>query len=307
MSQPYWTSWRYMLREAYFEGYISNVSPLRVGAGREGGLGTIDLSVLRIDYSGLKIPYIPGSSLKGVFRSYSESLALLKGFRVCSGLSKSTCMDQFQKDMGVTLSKYIERLLKNNMSTKAVEEFWKRACLMCKVFGSPSYSGRVSFSDAYPLDEKNSLLPFKLGVRKGTAIDRRTGSVQSRALYDVEYVEPGARFRFTLRCINLPNYVLGMLSKVLEDMNAGRVKIGGFKTRGFGMVKILDPKFRCRDYGVKTNHVLRSFKEFRDEIDSEVDLTGISTVKDGWVICESENAWRALARLREAWDHAGQA
>ncbi|MEM1674833.1 MAG: hypothetical protein QXI56_08195 [Candidatus Bathyarchaeia archaeon] len=50
-------------------GYIVNVEPLRVGAGREPLLEALaDLVVLRIRYGGVDLPCILRLSLKGVFR-----------------------------------------------------------------------------------------------------------------------------------------------------------------------------------------------------------------------------------------------
>lgn len=53
------------------EAIIVNEAPLRVGSGRGEGLGEIDAPVVR-GRDGL--PFIPGSSLKGVFRSWLESI-----------------------------------------------------------------------------------------------------------------------------------------------------------------------------------------------------------------------------------------
>jgi CRISPR/Cas system CSM-associated protein Csm3 (group 7 of RAMP superfamily) len=53
------------------EAVVVNETPLRVGSGRGEGLGEVDLPIVK-DSNGL--PFIPGSSLKGVFRSWLESI-----------------------------------------------------------------------------------------------------------------------------------------------------------------------------------------------------------------------------------------
>ena len=301
-----WTSTLSRLRETRFEGYFENVEPLRIGAGREPPLeATIDLAILKIKFRDMELPYIPGSSLKGVFRSVATSLATAKGFKVCSGLSRETCMDtKFISDPKLgkqKLGKYIEIKLRQANSQEAMHKFFENACLMCKIFGAPSYRGKVYFSDAYPLDQDGNPLAFRISSRVGIAIDRRTGAVYRRALYNVEYVEPGALFRFNINCFNLPNYALGLLATVLRMINQGAVKIGGFKTRGFGAVKIKQLKFANKDI---SSHKEITMKKL-DTSDSEVNLQGLAKLANGWLVAEDERAWQILSKLEEVWASAG--
>ena len=61
------------------EGELINLTPIRVGTGSEPPLGsTIDIAVYTVDGK----PRIPGSSLKGVFRNFIESLASSMGEHV---------------------------------------------------------------------------------------------------------------------------------------------------------------------------------------------------------------------------------
>ncbi|MEM2057850.1 MAG: CRISPR-associated RAMP protein Csx7 [Thermoproteota archaeon] len=299
----YWISSSVFLRETVLEGYLINTSPLRVGSGREPPLGaTVDLAVLRIPYNDRLIPYIPGSSLKGMFRSQATAIARSAGFDVCTGLSKETCMDlkrvSDSESEEQILGDYVELRLRRRNSEEAMKKFWENACLMCKVFGSPGYAGKVHFEDAYPIDKDGNPLPVGLGIRTGIAVDRRTGAVMRQALYTVEYVEPGARFRFNILCRNLPNYALGLLGVILRMTNQGQVKIGGFKTRGFGMVRVEDLKFRNREFPQSNDTTL---KDLEDGVDAPVDLQGLVEIKDGWQVAEGNNAWRVLDKLEEVW------
>jgi len=296
----YWTSSAQLLRETLIEGYLENVEPLRVGVGREPPLGAIvDLAVIRINYRGASIPYIPGSSLKGVFRSAATTLASHKGLKVCSGLSKDNCMElKILRDPEwgeEKLGKRVERLLREGRNQEAMRDFWENACLLCKIFGAPSYIGKVSFSDAYPIDERGNPIPVRMGVRTGIAIDRKTGAVSRKALYTVEYVEPGARFRFSIRCRNLPNYALGLLAATLKMVDSGEVKIGGFKTRGFGAVRVREITFKSRDYPEGG-----SMMKALDEADRMLDLSDLE-LREGWIWAEGDSAWRILQRLEEVW------
>lgn len=302
MGKEQWLSHSILLRETAFEGYIVNVEPLRVGSGREPPLGApVELAVVRIGYKGVNVPYIPGSSLKGVFRSYATLLAKHYGLEVCTGLSRETCgelktvttADGKEKK----LSDYINELMERG-SRDALKVFYENACLMCKIFGSTRYMSKVSFSDAYPIGENGQVIDVKADVRTGIAIDRRTGAVQPGAFYRVEFVEPGARFRLNVRCKNLPNYAIGLLSLILRRMNEGLIKIGGFKSRGFGAVKIEGLKFRSRDFAKEPSLVMSSLEP---DVDEDVDLSNVAKLEGGWIVSEGEDAWRALEKLAEAW------
>lgn len=292
-----WLSHSIMLRETVFDGYIVNAEPLRIGSGREPPLGALtDLAVLRIEYRGVELPYIPGSSLKGVFRSYATMLAKRSGLDVCTGLSKETC-GEIKKIDGRKLNEHIDRLMRED-SNSALKVFYDYACLMCKIFGSTRYMCKISFSDAYPIDENGRIIDVKTGVRTGIAIDRRTGAVAPGALYRVEFIEPGARFKFNIRCTNLPNYALGLLSLILKRMHEGLIKIGGFKSRGFGAVRIEGLRFRNRDYVKEPRLVMASLEP---GIDIEVDLSEVAELKDGWIVSDGDKVQKALDKLIGAW------
>jgi CRISPR-associated RAMP protein (TIGR02581 family) len=296
-----WSAHSVIIREVVLEGYLVAESPLRIGVGRESPLGSaVDLAVLRVNLNGKIVPYIPGSSLKGVFRSTAIQLANLRGLTVCSGLSKGTCMDlRYPEFDGKTLLEKIQEEIRNRNYRRAIELFHEKACLLCKVFGAPSFTGHSEFNDSYPINEKGEVLDAPVGVRTGIAINRRTGAVHMGALYQVEYVEPGARFRFSLRTTNLPNYALGLLAKILRMVNEGWVRVGGFKTRGFGELRVDGLRFAASGATVQGSKLLAV-----DEKDEEVDLSGdISSTQRG-LEASGENAWRVLAKLEEVWDNA---
>jgi CRISPR-associated RAMP protein (TIGR02581 family) len=295
-----WISHSVLLRECLITGYIVAKSPLRVGVGREAPLGSpVDLAVLRVRFAdGRSSPVIPGSSLKGVFRSTAIQLARAKNLRVCSGLSCGTCMDS-EYSAGESLLERIESLLRKGLVSEALEEFDKSACLLCKIFGAPSFAGHVVVSDAYPIDENGNVLETLTGIRAGIAINRRTGATYPGALYHVEYVEPGSRFRFSIYSTNLPNYALGLLAKILRLMNQGWVRIGGFKSRGFGEVGVERLSFSARGPFIRESKL-----EALDERDEEVDLKDLAESSNGWLVCREGKAWDCLAKLEEVWDRA---
>ncbi len=258
------------------------------------------LLVLRINLNGKLVPYIPGSSLKGVFRSTAIQLANLKGLTVCSGLSKMTCMDRrYPEFNNNTLLERVQNEIKGGNVGGALRLFHQKTCLLCKVFGAPSFSGHAEFNDSYPVNENGDVLDVPVGVRTGIAINRRTGAVHKGQFYQVEYVEPGARFRFSIRTTNLPNYALGLFTKVLRTVNDGWVRVGGFKTRGFGELRIEGLRFVVSGSTVQGSKLLAV-----DEKDVEVDLAGDCTLTPRGLEASGDMAWRALAKLEEVWDRA---
>ncbi|MEM2178318.1 MAG: CRISPR-associated RAMP protein Csx7 [Candidatus Methanomethylicaceae archaeon] len=303
-----WTSSSILLRETIFKGYIDNTGPLRIGSGREPPFGSlVDLAVIKIPLKGIETPYIPGSSLKGVFRSYASNIIKSYSLDACSGLAKENCIDIkkiFVEELGkeMVLRDLIDYYMRNNLSKKAMEFFFNNVCLVCKIFGSSLYKSKVIFSDAYPLDENNNILPFKLGMRTGISIDRRIGAVARGALYTVEYVEPGCKFKFEIRTNNLPNYALGLLSTIIKMINNGEIRIGGFTTRGFGQVKIENLEIYSKDmFKESKENIMHSLEE---NIDGELNVANISEVKDGWLYFSKNNAWKLIDLLEGVWNNA---
>lgn len=130
----YWTSGRVLLRDFTFEAEMVNTAPLRVGVGRVPPLSApVDLAVLRIRRNGQEESYVPGSSLKGLFRTHAIPLLSLKRPRVmpCTGLSKNTCMDKKMENNN-KLMEAIQRLQKDDKNEEAMELFFENTCLLCK-------------------------------------------------------------------------------------------------------------------------------------------------------------------------------
>ncbi|MHA1712184.1 MAG: type III CRISPR-associated RAMP protein Csx7 [Candidatus Freyarchaeota archaeon] len=223
-------------RTVSFKGALIAQSPLRVGAGQgQSGFSPIDLSCIRIVKDGREIPYIPGSSLKGVIRSAVEQIirtAGIKGVDACYPYAASSCFRKYNK----MLEEYQRRMRSEVDTEKVIREMLtfveQNYCLACRMFGATGIAGHVVVRDCY--GDK-----YSFGVRTGIAIDRRTGSVARGALYEVEFVNPGSRFSFEVLMRNMPNYQVGLVAAAILEVNNGRVLIGGMKSRGFGRAKIV--------------------------------------------------------------------
>ena len=218
-----WVAHHIIYRVLNFNLTIRNRTPLRVGAGDKPSLiSPIDNPVITIKRHGIEIPYIPGSSLKGVFRSEFEKMFRSLGLYVCE--RGEGCGRRYYRDL--------QKLIKRGDIHGVIKLLSEKYCMACKVFGSSTFSSHVNISDFYPEGE------YSLGARTGIAINRRSGSVRKGALYTIEYIEPGASFKGTITLTNLPNYIVGAFTHIFEMISIGIVRIGGMKSRGFGWVEM---------------------------------------------------------------------
>jgi CRISPR-associated RAMP protein (TIGR02581 family) len=227
-----------LVREAVISGEVVNVTPLRVGIGRDNVdvLSTANQGLLRVRMGEDRVPVIPGSSWKGVFRSTGERLMRGKGVNVCTGLTKQTCVDRIEGKL--------EELLKDGNYDEAVKLVWSDTCINCKVFGAPHLRASVSFFDSYPKTPTS----YEIGKRPMIAINRETGSVSGGALVTMDYVEPDSVFTFRINMINPTNYVIGYILSIMKEIDQGFTQVGGNKSRGFGVVKFQNLKLEMKEY-----------------------------------------------------------
>ncbi|EZQ01538.1 hypothetical protein CM19_13045 [Candidatus Acidianus copahuensis] len=180
----------------YFKAYhllvrlnaeIVTVSPLRVGAGKGTDIGEPDLPILRLN-DGRAV--IPGSSLKGIFRSTvarilnknSEDIYYLFGGKVSNGGNQEVSI------------------------------------------GSPLIFDDFISDHVIPSLERSHI-----------KINPKSGGVQH--LFQVEYVPNNVKFYGNILARNLAPLTLGyIVSAVKALMDQRIVKVGGFKSRGYGAV-----------------------------------------------------------------------
>ncbi len=200
-------------------GILVNQSPLKIGSGDRNAVGSaIDSPIIRIpmyvDGSIINTPYIPASSLKGVFRSTAENIARNLGYEVIDVFNLSS----------IDKSKEINDTIVG-------------------IFGGPSLSSHIIFFDAYPKDPKKAVSFFKTR----TAINRIIGSVQTGALVREELLPPGIEFNLRIRIYidleNLEDPRVLILRNLLKNFTEQGFFIGGGKSVGYGHVKIKEAKF----------------------------------------------------------------
>jgi CRISPR-associated RAMP protein (TIGR02581 family) len=159
--------------------------------------------------------FIPGSSLKGTFRSFTE--------KVLRTVNPDWACEPFPSS-----SNYCGRRLSEEDNTA---EVYRLSCRACKVYGNTRLRGRLSFTDAFPDGE------VKTETRYGVAISRLTNAV-AVGPFDIEVLVQG-KFKTSLVLENFEVWQLGLVALTLQALNDGLVKVGFGKNRGFGEVTAL--------------------------------------------------------------------
>ncbi|QPG48919.1 CRISPR-associated RAMP protein [Saccharolobus solfataricus] len=206
------------------EGKLRNETLLRVGKGKTQDFAEATDNPI-IKYRDR--PLIPGSSLKGAFRSlvesYTKSLNDSK-YYVCD-LDDNSCVscEEKKKDNGIVEGRY---------------------CIPCILFGFKDLASRVYILDA--IAEK-----YSISQRTMVAINRVFGGQMPGHLYTLDYVDPGSEFSFMMMIYNL-NLIEGekdwkaksveALKFLLATLVREGIFVGARKSVGYGLIKLVDAK-----------------------------------------------------------------
>lgn len=197
---------------------IETLSDLHIGSGRSTSPGEVDLPVIKTMQG---VPFVPGSSLKGVLRTETERI--LRG-----GGIPGICQ------------------IPNVCGKKDRSE---DPCPVCLLFGSMNLAGIVRVRDAVADSRRTA-------IRDGVAIDRKTKKAATGAKYDLEVVPAGTKFSglITVENTGLPGYPrarLGGILSIIEIFNLTAGSLGHATSRGYGQVSV-DPEaiqlVTARDY-----------------------------------------------------------
>ncbi len=214
-------------------GTIEFNTPFHLGSGEEGAAAA-DLGV-RLDVNGA--PVLPGSSLKGVFRSTAESLAEHLGMKTCfldrqqgwcAGSSEELSKRQLER-LETADGPTVDRILAENV------------CDVCRLFGSLLARGRLRFQDAM-VESWAGVLE----IRDGVGIDRDAGTAVVGVKYNYEVVPAGATFKFLLDAENLAPRERALVAVVVREWERG-VRLGGMTSRGMGAAHLKNVDIRQVD------------------------------------------------------------
>jgi CRISPR-associated RAMP protein (TIGR02581 family) len=220
-----------LVNEATLEFSLETDGPLLIKAGESNKIDPSlpDMRFVRCQRNGKETVYLPGSSLKGVFRTrYEQLLMMLKAQPL------KTTNNQGRKGKNSGKPKKQSGLV-----------VYQAQGVADRLFGSTEIGSRIRFADAYPSDT------VSLGVRTGVGIDRVTGAARQTALFDFEVVEQGV-FAAQIRLSNFARYQLALILWILKDIDDGWVTFGMGGSRGNGRMKVVaDPPIQLcyRYYG----------------------------------------------------------
>jgi CRISPR-associated RAMP protein (TIGR02581 family) len=207
-----------------FAGEIILKTALHIGGGDSEYSATHSAVVKLAD----KRSYIPGSSLKGVFRSTVERIAPnIATVKSCTLFDPNGSCLTVNKEIENEYQKLREAKSKEEVLVQFLEE---HLCETCKLFGSNWLAAKVSFSDATVIEPWADVFE----VRDGVGIDRDSQKAVDKAKFDFEAVPAGTGFEFILQGENLSERELGLLGIGLLEMTEGMVPLGGFTSRGLG-------------------------------------------------------------------------
>lgn len=202
------------------EGTMVNESPLRIGIGKEPPLeAPVDIAVYRVN----DVPCIPGSSIKGVFRVFTESLAISQGYDVHSPWA-SNIMDREARD--------------------------KKFCVICGIFGNIHVASHVRIYDMFPKDDENKIRAKQTIVKTSIAIDREFHGAKPGVLFTEEIVVPKIEWSFKMDIINIrvfpqPDDERGKLLKSLLDTLANfGIRVGARRSVGYGLIRLKECRWK---------------------------------------------------------------
>ena len=226
-----------------FTGQLLFETAFRIGSGRAGESGS-DLGVLLDPYG---VPILPGSSLKGKFRSTVERLAYLLHQDAClldQKVSQVNCVsdiDYFKKVNDQLKHKSCLDRYHWLRGTNGNQQ--KQVCDVCWLFGSPLCASRIFFQDGAIAEWCNAI-----ERRDGVVIDRDSERAVDGLKYDFEVVPAGTTFRIQIEVENPSDIELALIAIGLSEWQEG-IRLGGGVSRGLGQARLKELKITAVDFG----------------------------------------------------------
>lgn len=207
------------------KGTLILETPLHIGAGQCDEAQEQKQSTILIwkDSLGRELPYIPGSSLKGVLRSNLERL--LRTFSE-NGCCLSVNGEEREPCCGT--------------------------CVVCQMFGSPEGGSSITVRDAHVSEEWLNTWTQQHPVSQIKAeqmhcatkydvnlnpIMSTTGTVETGA-WPQERVAVGTEFSFSITLDNADDIHVGYLLLALDEFNKRRAFLGSGTSRGLGVISV---------------------------------------------------------------------
>lgn len=251
-----------------------------------------DMAFIRMSTPKGETVFVPGSSLKGVVRSFAESL--LRSLR--EDLNPPICDPSDPKRL-------CSEVQKSDREKKAgVKLPYERHCLACRTFGSTDLAARVAFSDFMPIEPQRAM--EALAERPGVSINRRKGTVEHGPFYMEVLTQE--TLQGTLTFTNYQLWQLGLVLWALELMDEGLVKMGFAKSRGPGWVHPRVEHVTVRQFGPLAGETLAGVGLVERERDKRGLLKPESDRLEGNFHPESNGLWTEFRFKDDSWQSVAQ-
>jgi CRISPR/Cas system CSM-associated protein Csm3 (group 7 of RAMP superfamily) len=203
--------------------------PILIKSGTEGAADPTlpDMNFVRTIHpkTGEQTVYLPGSSQKGLFRSYAEKIA-------------RTVFDDRNFDKIpdiVTNPNHYQALYQERYGKDASDwEIYSDRDYdpVSKLFGSQVFASRIRFKDAFPAPGAD----VNIEQRTNVSINRILQKVQAGP-FNMEVVTSG-KFIGQIVLRNFELWQVGLLGLVFRDLDGEMIKLGFAKSRGLGDVHV---------------------------------------------------------------------
>jgi len=223
-----------LVNEARFSLIIETKGPLLIQSGHATLTGPNMTPVLTYRLGGSQV-YIPGSSLKGVFRSHLEKV--MRTLRPDDVIVADPFKRADEPDQSCG-AWFMQRKQAGEQLDNAT--IYADSDPVSRLFGSTSFIGRISIGDGYLFDPEQARylrgkqLPTEL--RDGVGIDRLTGGQSHGALFNLSAVTSSTVFRTDVLIRNFECWQLGAILLVVQDMQDELIRLGSGTSRGLGAV-----------------------------------------------------------------------
>jgi CRISPR/Cas system CSM-associated protein Csm3 (group 7 of RAMP superfamily) len=239
------------------EGVLTTTAPLHLGNGynapeerkhpmveKDGKEKPAEVNAVATDWEGR--PVVPGSSLKGVLRSFLLDVlsASTAGAELLAGERKRDYEAIVRPKEGSPMTPL-------QAQEEQIAFMRNKAGFLERVFGTPFAEGKVEVWDcecaspdlpvATPALDNPDSPPFwdkkrLTYIDQSVAIDPDTKTAIDKKLYHYETVPPGVSFNVAITGQNLVHIELGMLLFGLHAFNSAiwPLTLGGMTNRGFG-------------------------------------------------------------------------
>jgi CRISPR/Cas system CSM-associated protein Csm3 (group 7 of RAMP superfamily) len=222
--------------------HLRPITPLHVGRGGAEFLNEI----VQFDVNGRTLPIIPSESIKGVMRSLATRLATHITFPDPDAeASKRYHRKDVHEVEGEELKEIevkaeglrtlFEPQQWDEVKDGKVELYLSIHCPICRLFGSRHIAGKLLFHDGIPTAEAH------LSTYTGISINRETRTIEKGRLFKIQYIVPTNNLCF--RTVIIADNIKGtpeakLLALLLESIINEGLKLGGQKSRGFGLMEL---------------------------------------------------------------------